>query len=374
MLTIIEYINNNQYLNLVLEEYCNIVSEDMINESFQSTLLKKLATKINVAERENNVIRKTLRENDVYYNTKNISFSTILGPIDYKANSYSKIKRVRCIKWNEISDEDFVEYNCKDKEFVKLLKNVYTKKTKAIFIVTDENDNIIYFIKGFIKPDDKEVKLITYGFINKLDKRGIYRFRKNVYKYQTRDLKVNEIINLMSETYKIYALEITQNLIDEYDTLVTDRSKNKEGVINYDKDSLEKLLKEQIARYKVLIKEIKTKKLMSDPKALFEEIKNINKEVIDFYEKVMSSSEYIDKFYDLGQLMTYTSYAYETYYKYVKNMRYSDKCIKNAINHGDLNPEEWGRYEKEKAKLNINDVKQYIEKIKNCLNEYKARL
>ena len=47
-------------------------------------------------------------------------------------------------------------------------------------------------------------------------------------------------------------------------------------MINYDKQSLEKMLKEQKAKYKTLADEIKAKKLQSDPSTFFEEIKQQN--------------------------------------------------------------------------------------------------
>lgn len=378
MLTFKEYIENNKYINLVTEEYCNIITENyLISESFQSSLLKKLSNRINDAEKENNARKKQQRERGYTWDTKYTSFASILGPIDYKRSMHSDSERIRGIKWDKIKDDDFKEYKGYDKDFGKFLKAVYSGKKKAIFIVTDDNDNIEYFIKGFFSNktkgyNEKPDRLMTYAFKTTWGK-GVNRVEQKSYKYQHRDLNVNEILELVND-YNIYALEITDSLIDEYNVLVADRKESKKGIINYDKESLENLLNKQKSRYRVLVEEIKAKKLMSDPKALFDEIKNVNKEVVDFYEQVMSSPENVDKFYDLGQLLTYTSYAYETYYKYIRSLRESDNAVKRAIDKGATNPEEWGSYERKRAESNINDVKEYLERVRQSLAEYKSRL
>ena len=377
MLTFKEYIENNKYINLVTEEYCNIIAENyLISESFQSSLLKKLSNRINDAEKENNARKKQQRERGYTWDTEYTSFASILGPIDYKRSSYSETERVRGIKWDEIKDEDFKKYKGYDKDLEKLMKAVYSGKKKAVFIITNDNDDIIFFIKGFFhkKSDGRQdAKLITYSFKSKWGNNGVSKVETDAYKYRTRDLKVNEILELIND-WNVYALEITDSLINEYDVLVANRKESKKGIINYDKESLQKLLDKQKSRYRVLVEEIKAKKLMSDPKALFDEIKNVNKEVVDFYEQVMSSSENVDKFYDLGQLLTYTSYAYETYYKYVRSLHDSDKAIKRAVDKGASNPEEWGSYERKSAESKINDVKEYLERIKKQLAEYKSKL
>jgi len=385
MKNILEYIIQNNYEYLVLNEYSKLEGYEMINESFKSSIVQKLAQAIYDAEKENNQkkVARAKKEDQDYprwdgskHNPNLTNFASIFGPRTEQGR-YKTTKGIQGLKWSEITDDDFKEYSPNDKELIKLIKSSYGKDGQADFIIM-KDDKIINFIKAY--GGDKKTGKVFYFKTGSFDA-GVKVLTKRYYTYQYRDLKVSEVIDMLDELskvegVKVYALEITSDMIKDYKDLRIGRENSQEGVINYDKASLEQLLKQQKARYSALADEMRAKKLMGDPKSLFDDIKKVNNDVVELYQTIMAKPEYIDKSFDLGRLITYTSYAYDCYYKYVKSLRQADKAEERAKQRGSSDDEakKWRSYEESSAQESINDVKEYLDKIKKLIEDIKKNL
>ena len=70
----------------------------------------------------------------------------------------------------------------------------------------------------------------------------------------------------------------------------------------------------------------------------------------------MSSPENLDQYFDMGSLMSYVSYAYESFYKSMKSRYEGDKYKKLGRSSS---------YHDERANVEINDAHKYLERIKN---------
>lgn len=390
MKNIITYINEQRYNGLVIENLCEIFAEDMVNESFKSSLLTNLAKEIYKAEATNNKreIENNERMKKEYptYSSKPklTNFSSFFGPVSAHGD------KVRCIKWNEITDDQFVLYKAIDegfdKKLEKLLKQVYTQKIKADFIVCEKDTkNIKFFIRGYNANNKNNVEI----FFLRYDKQKIYKYAdgsetsytqpgsvermtKPKYKYEIRPLKLQELMEEI-QGYDVYALEITDDMINDYKTLTIDRKNAQKGVINYDKDSLDKLWKEQQARYRTLVKELKANKIPNDDEFL-EEINKVNKEVQDLYKQIVNTATNIESYYDLGRLMEYVSNSYYNFFEYKKSLirgndlkqRYEKE--KGKPYSGTTYDEEYAKEYIVRSKEKLDDVKKYIEKIKSNIN------
>lgn len=403
---LLEYLNDYHYNNLVINEVCNLIAEEeMVNESFKSSIVQKLAQAIYNAEKSSNKSKiEQAKNDDERYGTDYgkhdphiVSFASIFGPKAINGK-YSLVKKgIQGIKWSEITDDDFKEYAPNDKELIKLVKKTYGKKNANADFIIMKGDEIINFIKAygadeksdgmFYFKNDTLKKYKSNGVEHKYTVNGgVKELTKPYYSYKHRTLKVNEVINELQalseiEGVKVYALEITDDMIKQYQELANDRKKSQEGVINYDKKSLEMLRKQQVARYKALAEEIRAKKLQNDPNVLFNEIAETNKQVIELYKKVMSSTDNLDKYFDLGRLMDYVSRAYESFYRSMKSERQSERAkerykVKAAERGEEFNDEEYDKldFDKSSAKSEINDAKKYIDNVKKMIKEIEDQL
>ena len=403
---LLEYLNDYYYDSLVINEVCNLIAEEeMVNESFKSSIVQKLAQAIYNAEKSSNKSKiEQAKNDDERYGTDYgkhdphiVSFASIFGPKTINGKYGSVKKGIQGLKWSEITDDDFKEYAPDDKELIKLVKKTYGKKNANADFIVMKGDEIINFIKAygadeksdgmFYFKSDTLKKYKSNGVEHKYTVNGgVKELTKPYYSYQHRALKVNEVIDTLKalseiEGVKVYALEITDDMIKQYQELANDRKKSQEGVINYDKKSLEMLRKQQVARYKVLAQEIRAKKLQNDPNILFNEITETNKQVIELYKKVMSSTDNLDKYFDLGRLMDYVSRAYESFYRSMKSERQSERAkerykAKAAERGEEFNDEEYDKldFNKSSAKEEINDAKKYVDNVKKMIKEIEDQL
>ena len=403
---LLEYLNDYYYNNLVINEVCNLIAEEeIVNESFKSSIVQKLAQAIYNAEKSSNKSKiEQAKNDDERYGTDYgkhdphiVSFASIFGPKAINGKYSLVNKGIQGLKWSEITDDDFKEYAPDDKELIKLVKKTYGKKNANADFIVMKGDEIINFIKAygadeksdgmFYFKSDTLKKYKSNGVEHKYTVNGgVKELTKPYYSYQHRALKVNEVIDELQalseiEGVKVYALEITDDMIKQYQELYNDRKKSQEGVINYDKKSLEMLRKQQVARYKALAQEIRAKKLQNDPNILFNEITETNKQVIELYKKVMSSTDNLDKYFDLGRLMDYVSGAYESFYRSMKSERQSERQkerykAKAAERGEEFNDEQYDKlnFAKSRAKSEINDAKKYIDNVKKMIKEIEDQL
>ena len=399
---LLEYLNDYYYDSLVINEVCNLIAEDeMVNESFKSSIVQKLAQAIYNAEKTSNKKKvEQAKKNDEVLGTEYgkhdphiVSFTSIFGPKTVNGR-YGSTKGIQGLKWSEITDDDFIEYAPNDKELIKLIKKTYGKKNANADFIVMKDGEIINFIKAYGADEKSDgmfyfksdaLKKYSNGSEYTLPG-GVKEVTKPYYSYQHRPLKVAEVVNALKELssiegVKVYALEITDDMIKQYQSLITDRKKSQEGVINYDKKSLDMLRKQQVSRYKVLADEIRANKLQNDPNILFNEIAETNKQVIELYKKVMSSTDNLDKYFDLGRLMDYVSRAYESFYRSMKSERQSEMAkerykVKAAERGEEFNDEEYDKFDfdKSNAKSEINDAKKYIDNVKKMIKEIEDQL
>jgi len=406
MKNLYEFLLNNQYNKLIVNEVSALVAEEfMVNESFKSSILQKLAQAIYDAEKSSNQLKiKRAKDDDERYGTpwgkrdpKIVSFASIFGPKEDPQRYAASKRGVQGLKWSEITDDDFKEFAPDDKELIKLIKKSYGKKDgNADFIIMKDGE-IINFIKAYGRDEKsdgmfyfKSDQMKTYksgGVEHEYKENGaVKEMTKPYYSYQHRSLKQNEVIDALKglstiEGVKVYALEITPDMIQTYKTEIDSRAAAQKGVINYDKDSLAELRKNQVARYRALADEIRAKKLQSDPKVLWDDIKKTNDEVIALYEKIIKNPEYLDRYCDIGRLMNYVSYAYESFYKSMKSSRdyerSKERAKARAAERGkEFDDEDFDKFDfdKSNAKSEINDAKEYIDKVRKEIKNIEEKL
>lgn len=380
MKNLYEFLDDINYQKMLIEEFVAISAEEImqLNESFKSSILQKLAKAIKDAEAkhreaDNEHAKRWKEQGYLGEPSKNArSFSSILGPIT-STKQYSNDKiRMKGIKWDQITDEDFQEVDVNDKSFKKLVRDVYSHNKQADLIIFSD-DQIVNFVKGFIGPKEEAV-LYYFAEPGKGWKTGVQAKEKAKYSYSTRNYKWNETYDFIMENkdiFKVYVLEIKDSMIHEYDSLVADRAAAKKGVIEFDKNSLAQLLKQQKARYNALVKEMKAKRLEASKDSLFDDIKKLNDEAFELYKKIMSNPEYIDKFSDLGRLMQYISYAYEQFFKSAKGNRNSERSKERAKKRAEARGEEFDEkdyskwdFDKSSAKEAIRDAEEYFKRAK----------
>ncbi|MCH5167973.1 MAG: hypothetical protein J1F35_08855 [Erysipelotrichales bacterium] len=358
MKTLVEFIQDKQYNNVLTEAFIEIEAKEVINEAFKSKLLTDLAQKIKKYEKANNAA-KTERAANSHWGgePKLTSFASIFGPKSVDLGRYhGKKGGLEGLKWSEITDSDFEKYSIAEdnKEIKKMLQSVYSRKEQADIIVTDENRDIVYFIKGY-----GDEKTPVFYFFQDANERGygegVKKSKKPRYSYQERDLKWNEAFDLINNLKVGYvnALKVNDSMIKTYKTLFDERTAAKKGIVNFDEESLKQLAKENQARYETLVEEIKTKKLQNNKENLLEEIQNLQKEVMDLYNEMINNIEDAPEYYELGDLMSYVKYAYETYYKALKYGNRSDKAKDDKFEK---------EYYKNQSDSEIRDVKKYIDR------------
>ena len=381
-----ESLIERMFYNKVLENYINIESEEVLqlNESFQSELLKNLSKEIYKVEKEHREADKDIKAQydrgertylPSYKNEK--TFASIFGPITETPRYGEKRTGLQGLKWSEIKDSDFTfikggEEN--NKQLKKAIKPIFSKAQRGNVIACNPGTKTpVIFIKGYNSKSDDSVS--TYYFSTKGWKRGVQPMTRTKYSYHERDLKFEEAFEEIAGL-DCYILYITNDMIKDYQDLHIGRKESRKGMINYDEDSLEKMLKAQKAKYETLAAEIRAKKLQSDPSILFDEIKKTNDEVVALYQKVIDNPENLDQRFDLGRLMDYVSNAYEYFYKSVKSSRSANMMVKQAKQKGKSPAEanEYGEYDRKEAESNINDSKEYINKVKKMIKEIEDQL
>ena len=153
---------NNYCDKQILIETSNLIAEEVINESFQSSILSDLAKAIKDAESKH--AENDKKEMDRYKSGERSykpsktakSFASIFGPLEETPRYGDKKTGIRGLKWSEIKDEDFQYFEADteewDKKFVKLLRSVYQKKIMADVICCNPGTkDVVCFIKGYVK-------------------------------------------------------------------------------------------------------------------------------------------------------------------------------------------------------------------------------
>lgn len=385
-----KYLFESEGNNSFILEYCNVIAEDtIINESFKLPILKKLASKIYLWETEHRETYK--REMEKYKNgdreykptNDETSFSKIFGP--YIVNKrYGKGTKVRGCQWDKLDDSNVEFYEGGwDSKLHKKLKKLWNCSIKGIVIACDpDTHDIEYVVRGFnYSEDGKKIKPITWYFQNALYKNGeparhmVQQYGKqkgNRYR-ACPDFTLEEFIETIND-YEIYFIEIPDSMVNEYNDLLKTRRELQDGIINYDKESLEQLARTQRANYKQLAKELRAKRLAENPKYLYDDLEKLNGEVLDMYKQVSETPELIDKWYGIGDLMSYTSNAFNEYFDYVRYMDNAKKSEEYARQQGDENPERHGDYYREYGASKLEDCRKRISDVRKKIDDFKKLL
>ena len=396
MKTINEYIIDVKFNNATAIIESEMIAEEyMVTESFKSSIIQKLAQAIWDYEKENNQRKlQNAKDQDERYGTefgkhdpRLVSFASIFGPIKVTSRGGKSVVS-QGLKWSEIKDDDFIEYAPGDKELISLIKKTYRKDDKADFIIM-RDDKIINFIKAY--SDDNIRDTVYYFKADEFTNWGkipssVKELKKKYYSYQERNLKTDEVLDLLEtlmdvDNVKVYALKITDDMLKDYSSTIKNREEAKKGVINYDKASLELMLRNQKARYKAIVEEIKAKKLTDNKDALFDDVKKVNEEVVEFVQLVLSKPEYMEKFYEAGNLMSYVADAYHAYYQAINGFHKSEKYKESSKRRAEEKGEKWDEesfdkwdFDKEHAKDSIRRVEEYIKEIRQKIDTYKKEL
>lgn len=379
MRSITEYMQDFKYENMVFNETMSIISEGMITESFKAEMLTNLAKEISKAEKEHNKreienAERMTKEYGYNHNPKIKSFSTIFGPVTVTSRYGGKSKKTSGVKWADITDGDFMLFpDPEDKQLKKFIKDCYANRKNALMILCEhDTKKICYVVQAYKENTDK----VCYEFVDSGWNKGVQAKKARAYKYSSRNLKAEEVLDLIaSQELDVYALEITKDMTQAYNEIVKNREDSREGMINYDKESLKQLLSQQQARYKTLVKEMKAKKLMEDPNLMYDEITQVQTEATALVKEIMSKPEYIDKFYNAADIMRTISYCFEEFYKYAREQREGEKMVQKYIGRGK-EEEEARKYAKEwhNGESHILDAKKYLKEIKEQIEQMRKEM
>lgn len=384
-----EYMSEYSSDRAIFLETVNLIVDELITESFQSSILTSLSKAIKDAESKHaendKAAEKRYKEEGRGYKPSKTakSFADIFGPLT-ETSKYGNNKKtgIRGLKWSEIKDDDFQYFEADsedwDKKFIKLLRSVYQKKIMADVVCCNPGTkDVVCFIKGYVKTLG-EVRV--YYFPTTGWKTGVQEKTATKYKFGERSLKLDEAIDVVSGL-DAYFLEIKEDMVKDYDVLHKEREESQKGVVNLDERSLRDLLKQQQARYRTMVKEIKAQKLQSDPNILFDEIKKTNDEVVALFQKVMASPENMDQRFNLDDLMRYVSYAYEQFYKAMKYKRESEHTKERYKKRAEEKGEEWDEenfkkwdYDGSSSDEAIRDAKEYVQKVKKMISKIEENI
>ena len=395
------YINECLEKNEFISEVFNEMNMMTINESFQSTLLTNLARSIKKFEQpahdrdierekrdkeahdKRNQERKANGYDEVEYRKSKpnaLSFASVFGPTNAQVamskSRYASYKdmRVRGVKWDTITDDMFTKYDGYDAKFQKIFKKLCNKKLPFLAIACEpETDIIVYVVRGYDESENLSFWELAQqrnkwnkesGFINKQKPKGRSQ-------WSTRNYKGVEMLEDMND-YDVYLLEITDDMKSDYNLLYNNRKEAQQGVINYDKDSLKAISAQQRARYKKLAAELRAKRLQENPKALYDEIKELNDRVISVYDKIMSDEKFIGEYYSIGNLMSYVENCFSQYYDYLRSKKDADDYKKHAEEKGRTYDN--SNYYIERMNNEINYVKERIDRAKKEIESTEERL
>lgn len=380
-----DYIYEAQENQSFILETINEMNIMTINESFQSTLLTNLAKTIKKFEQpahnrdierekrereqheKRNLERKVNGYDEVEYHKSKpnaLSFASVFGPsnarVPMSKSRYASHKdmRIRGVKWAEITDNMFIKYDGYDAKFQKIFKKLCNGKKAFLAIACEpETDTIVYVVRGFDESNELSFWELAQQRSKYNKETGFVKKHKPKGRWGERDYKGVEMLEDMND-YDVYLLEITDDMKSDYTLLYNDRKEAQKGVINYDKDSLKAIAAQQRARYKKLAAELRAKRLQENPKALYDEIKELNDRVIAVYDKIMADEKYVGEYYSIGNLMSYVENCFSQYYDYLRSKRDADDYKKRA--------EEKGR--------KYDDSNYYIERMNNEINYVKERI
>lgn len=334
------------------------INNEIINESLNASILKELAKQlldqINKEKKE--------KENDKYRSSiYNQSFKQIFG------ESY--------VPWNEIEDKDIETIDAQTWNETKL-KTANEKLIRSI-IKCDK--------RAIIISRDPETKIFEYVILNwgrVFYLKPSYRIHAgeqtgNGYGRHYKDLTQREKIDLFNNK-TLYVIDTSQLQID-YQKIKQDRFQSKQGVIDFDPESLKRIARDNVERYKKILTQRKANnqnndKLLDEANEIIKKISDITIQVAkdplsyaDVLSKVGTLSKYV---YDERRYVPGRSPRQQGYYTGINGLiplvaKYVE-AIKDAKSGYD-----WGSKNIDSSVKTIQDT---ITKCKNLIKEIEELL
>lgn len=271
-----------QFIYEKLEQInCEIITESL-NAKIIKELAKQLLDQINKEKKD--------KENERYSSIYNQNFKQIFGQ--------------SCIPWDKVEDKDITTIEAQtwdDKKLKntneKLIRSVIRGDKEAIIIGRD--------------PETKEFGLVVmnWGRVFLLHGNGWGRHAGsevgNGYGRHYKDLTQREKIDLFNNK-TLYIIDTSQLKIDYHKTK-EERYKNKQGVIDFDPNSLRRIADENRERYKKIMAQNKAANTKNDK--LLDETNEIIKKISDITIQVAKDPlSYADV---LTKVATLSKYVYD---------------------------------------------------------------
>ena len=347
-----------QFVYEKLEQINNEIINESLNASILKELAKQLLDQINKEKKE--------KENDKYRSIYNKSFKQIFG------NSG--------IPWSEVNDKDIETIDAQTWNETKL-KTANEKLIRSV-IKCDKPAIII--------SRNPETKIFEYVILNWGNMFYLYPGKGDHWSNKNagastghgggrhyKDLNQREKIDLLNNK-TLYIIDTT-NLKVQGDKIIRDRFQSKQGIIDFDPDSLRKIANENIARYKKILTQRKATNQNNDK--LLDEANEIIKKVSDItiqvakdplsYADVLTKVSYLSKYiYDERRYVSGRTPSQNGYYTGVNGLiplvaKYVE-AIKDAKNGWD-----WGSRNIDSSVKVIQDT---ITKCKDLIKEIEELL
>ena len=231
----------------ILTEEFKLIDAEIVCESLNCKLLQDLAIKIYKGRKEE------LDHLDKYYEEKKNKGYDWASKGTPTNKTFKQIFGNEDIVWNKITDADIEEYPATEdeKEQKKLDKKAreVIKGNKKILIARNKDGEFTYFVNG-------------WGTVYNLKKGSTWSFHQgsNVSNYRGKDIPQYEKL----EKLKGQTLYIIDTSSSERNKIRQERYVAKSGTIMFDPDSLERIAKDNIERYKKILRENRANRLNND--------------------------------------------------------------------------------------------------------------
>lgn len=268
----------------LIYENLNNINNEIITESINATIIKdvvkQLLDQINKEKKD--------KENDAYRSIYNQSFKQIFG-------NYG-------IPWDKIEDKDIQTIDAQTWDETKL-KNTNEKLIRSVI---KGNKDAIIFSRN---PETKifEFVILSWGRVYHLHGNGWRKYAGSEtgegYGRHYRDLNQREKIDLFNNK-TLYVIDTSQLKID-YQKTKQDRYQSKQGMIDLDPESLKRIARDNVERYKKILSQRKATnqnndKLLDEANEIIKKISDISIQVAkdplsyaDVLSKVAALSKYI---------------------------------------------------------------------------------
>ena len=267
----------------IYEKISNINNE-IITESINATIIKDVAKQL----LDQIKAEKKAKENDSYKSIYNQNFKQIFGQsrICWDKIEDKDVQKIEAQTWDENKLKNANE---------KLIRSIIKSNVQGIIISQDPESGLFEFVAMnwgrvyYLKPSYRT---------NAGDQTG------NGYGRHYKDLTQREKIDLFSNK-TLYFIE-TKDLVDDNEKLRNERFKSKQGMIDLDPYSLQRIASENRERYQKIISQNKANNTKNDK--LLDEANEIIKKISDITIKVAKDPlSYADV---LSKVSTLSKYGY----------------------------------------------------------------